>query len=208
MVKPILPFLALILLASQCEPEVTFTEPQPKDVKAQKKFAASWHGRYGSLDGKTEINISNYKILEKADYNIKAHKNELDSGSYLLNDTTLIANKDTLRVKLQGDSIVYHANEVDTLFIIDKNHVLKKFKKSYFLSQKHEHSNWEVTKLHRHKDTLFLSHVYSEDDINTLKATSDYMQEDKPYQFNPSKQEFKHFLKKGGFKESIIYIKN
>ncbi|MEI6062420.1 MAG: hypothetical protein WCR72_17095, partial [Bacteroidota bacterium] len=105
-------------------------------------------------------------------------------------------------VRIEGDSIVIHVNETDTLFAMDTLNVLKKFKGYYFVNIFKEPANWQVMKLDLSRSTLTLSSINRKEDIDQLKAITETSQDTVPYVFSPTKKQFRQFIRNEGFRDT------
>lgn len=130
-----------------CEPPVTFNEPQPTDTDNLSKFPKRLQGQYLSLTDYSTLSISDKLIQRIYDFDYKVHPNQLDSTSRLLGDTIidLTTNEKTV-IKRDGDSLITHIHFIDTLFLMDYNNVVRKFKGYYFLNTRYDKTSWEVKK--------------------------------------------------------------
>ena len=131
-----------------CVPPVTFNEPQPTDTDNLSKFPKRLQGEYLKLADNSTLSIGDKLIQRTYDYDFKIHINELDSAEQLSGDTiiNLITKVKTL-IKREGDSLITHIHYVDTLFQLDYDNVVRKFKGYYFLNKRYGKTSWEVKKI-------------------------------------------------------------
>ena len=207
-IKSISTFLIFIILIS-CEPPLTFNEPQPKDIGNLSKFQKRLQGQYLNFADNSMLSVSNNLIQRTYNYDYKFHLNQLDSTSLISGDTIidLLTNEKTI-IKRDGDSLITHVHNTDTLFQVDKDNVVRKWKGYYFLNKRYGKESWEVKKIQLTKGQLIISSISTENDIENLKeiteATLDTIS---PYEFAPTKKQFKEFIKKDGFGDSDIFVK-
>jgi hypothetical protein len=110
-------------------------------------------------------------------------------------------------VQIEGDSLVQHIYETDTLFVINPDNVLKKYKGYYFLNMKTNQDIWRVQKLELTKGELILSSINNREDLDQLKAITETTQDTVPYIFSPTKRQFKDFVRNEGFRNKETFLK-
>jgi len=199
--------LAAILLFA-CQPPVTFTEPQPKDVDALTGFPKRIQGKYLSAEDSSFLQITENSMIRMFDFNQKLHLSQLDSTQQIIGDTLfdLKTNIGQL-IQIEGDSIVMHVNEIDTLFNINAQNVLKKFKGYYFVNILTPPDSWQVKKLEFSRGKFILSSISPEEDLAQLKELSESTQDTAPYVFSLSRKQFKKFVREEGFRDSEEFLK-
>jgi hypothetical protein len=201
----------IIILTSliACAPPVTFNEPQPTNTNNLSEFPSRLQGQYLCIADSSVLIIVAKTIQRIYDFDYKIHPSQIDSNSRLSGDTiiNLIANTREI-VKRDGDSLVTHINYIDTLFQIDYDNVVRKFKGFYFLSKRLDKDSWEVKKIELSKGQLIVSSISSTEDIENLKAITESTQDTvAPYNFAATKKQFKEFVKSKGFTDSEHFIK-
>jgi hypothetical protein len=192
-----------------CEPPVTFDEPQPTDTDNLTKFPNRLQGQYLSLADNSTLSISDKLIQRIYDYDYKVHPNQLDSSSRLVGDTIidLKTNEKTL-IKRDGDSLVTHIHYIDTLFQMNYDNVVRKFKGYYFLNTRYDKESWEVKKIQLSKGQLVISSISTKLDLENLKEITETPQDTiPPYKFTATKRQFKKFVKADGFSDSETFIR-
>jgi hypothetical protein len=199
--------LAVIVL-SACQPPATFIEPQPKDVAALSEFPQRIQGKYLNTEDSTFLQISANSMIRIYDFNEKIHLNDLDSTEQIIGDSLYDLNTNTSQfIRVEGDSIVMHEHEIDTLFIISKLNVLKKYKGYYFINMYNQDENWEVKKLGFSHSKLILSSINTKQELKQLKAMTISTQDTMPYVFSLSRRQFKKFVRDEGFRDTEEYLK-
>ena len=187
---------------------VTFTTPQPTETKDLKKFPKKLFGEYLSSDEISRLKISKSMIEKIYDYRTKIHPNELDSnstikGCYIIDLKT----KEKTLFKRVNDSLEVNIVFTDTIFNLNDEDILRKYKGYYFLN-KRSGNGWEVQKLFLKKGKLYLSVITNESEINQLKQVSEsYEDTISPYNFKIKKKEFKGFILGDGFSTTDTLIK-
>lgn len=192
-----------------CEPPVTFNEPQPTDTDNLSKFPKRLQGQYLSLADNSTLSISDKLIQRIYDYDYKVHPNQLDSSSQLSGDTIidLKTNEKTI-IKRDGDSLITHVHYIDTLFQINYDNVVRRFKGYYFLNTRYDKTSWEVKKVQLAKGQLVISSISKKFDIENLKEITETPQDTvPPYKFAATKKQFKEFIKNDGFSDSETFIR-
>ena len=201
--------LFILLFLSCKQPEVTFDEPQPVDIKSLLKFGREVQGEYQGFKENSMLVITENSIIESYDIEDRMIVNELDSLSKLIGDTIInLKTKEKRVVQRIGDTLINRVHYVDTIFEISQNHILKKHKGYYFLNKKFSDLGWEVKKINLSKGLLTISEVSTElakENLPLIKESpNDTLP---PFKFKPSKKQFLEFIKKNGFDESETYIK-
>lgn len=196
----ILSFLSLVLVLSGCQPQVTFTEPQPKGANHLKEIPSRLTGHYLSEDKASFIMISDKMILQTYDSELKTAKTDLPAGQKLTGDTlTDESTGDRLKVNVIGDSLVQHVHETDTLFRLSSGNVLTKFKGSFFLNSRIDNDSWSVQKLSLSKGVLELAAISTNEEIDNLRQVTEAAEDSTCYTFNPDRAEFRKFIRQNGF---------
>jgi hypothetical protein len=206
--KLISTFIILISLFS-CEPPVTFNEPQPTGTDNLSKFPKRLQGQYLSLADNSTLSIDDKLIQRIYDYDYKVHPNQLDSTLRLLGDTIfdLKTNEKTI-IKREGDSLITHVHYIDTLFQINYDNIIRKFKGYYFLNTRYEKTSWEVKKIQLSEGQLLISNIFTKLDIDNLREITERPTDTvPPYKFTATKKQFKEFIKNDGFSDSETFVR-
>jgi hypothetical protein len=206
--KLISTFIILTSLIA-CEPPVTFNEPQPTDIDNLSKFPKRLQGQYLNLTDNSTLLIGDKLIQRIYDYDYKVHPNQLDSTSRLSGDTIidLTTNEKTL-IKREGDSLITHVHYIDTLFQMDYDNVVRKFKGYYFQNKRSDKTSWVVKKIQLTKGQLILSSISTKQDIENLKEITETATDTvPPYKCAATKKKFKQFIKNDGFSDSETFVR-
>jgi hypothetical protein len=197
---------AIILFA--CQPPVAFDKPQPDDVAALGGFPKRIQGKYLSSEDSTFLQIAANSMFRIYDFDQKIHLSQLDSNEQIIGDTlfNLKTNKGQI-IQIEGDSILLHVNEVDTLFAIDKLNVLKKFKGYYFVNIHMPPDTWQVKEIEISHGKLTLRSISKKEDLEQLKAIIESIQDTTPYVFSPTRKQFKKFVRNEGFRDVEEFLK-
>lgn len=216
-----LKFITTIIILTSlvaCAPPVTFNEPQPTNTDNLSEFPNRLQGHYLSSADSSVLIIDAKTIQRIYDFDYKIHPSQIDSNSRLSGDTIINVTTNTREiVKRAGDSLVTHINYIDTLFQIDYDNVVRKFKGFYFLNKRQgfyflnkrlDKESWEVKKIELSKGQLIVSSISSKEDIENLKAITESTQDTvAPYNFAATKKHFKEFVKNKGFTDSEHFIR-
>jgi hypothetical protein len=209
--KPLRIISAIIILTSlvACEPPVTFTEPQPTDTDNLSNFPRRLKGVYLSLSDSSTLSINDKLIQRTYDFDYKIHPNQLDSTARLSGDTLMnVETKERELIKRDGDSLLIHIHNVDTLFLMNYDNVVRKFKGYYFLNTRYDKTSWSVEKMQLSKGQLIISGISTKEDMENLKEITETAQDTVAnYNFTATKRQFKKFVKNDGFRDSETFVK-
>jgi len=197
-----------ITLMFACQPPVTFNKPQPADVNSLGSFPKRIQGKYLCTADRSVLQINDNTMIRIYDYDAKVHISQPDSNLQLIGDTLfdLRINKGTLAI-IEGDSVLQHFHETDTLFRIDELNVLKKYKGYYFVNIFTLPNTWQVKELEFRRGTLSLASINKKEDIDQLKEINESPQDTVPYVFSPTKKQFRSFMRNEGFRERETFEK-
>jgi hypothetical protein len=214
-------FLLLgILLITSCQDEnrVKFEKPQPDKVKAIDNFGKEIQGVY------VKFSNPNKRLIVHPDYiatnltiqfKVGRFGLKIDSSAQidLQNDSAVIRyfEQHGARATFQGDSIIYSQSIVDTIFYIEANQVLKKYKRNYFLNYQFDDHYWRVKKMKLRGDTLYFGEIYPDDSLlhydYAAIDTNINEKHAKEYILSPSRREFKKLMRSRAFATTEKYIK-
>ena len=206
--KLISTFIILTSLIA-CEPQVTFDEPQPSNIDNLSKFPKRLLGQYLNPTDNSILIIGDKLIQRIYDYDYKVHLKQLDSAEHLSGDTIInVKTKEKTIIKRDGDSLITHVHSIDTLFQMDYDNVVRKFKGFYFLNKRYDKTSWEVKKIQLTKGKLILSSISTKLNIENLKEITETPQDTvPPYKCSATKKQFKQFIKNNGFSDSEIFFR-
>ena len=192
-----------------CAPAVTFNEPQPTDIDNLAEFPNRLHGQYLSSADSSALIIDVKTVQRIYDFDYKIHSSQIDSNSRLSGDTIINLTTNTREgVKREGDSLVTHIHYIDTLFLMDYDNVVRKFKGYYFLNNRYDKESWEVKKIELSKGQLVVSSISTKQDIENLMTITESTQDTvAPYKFATTKKQFKEFIKNDGFSDSETFVR-
>src|ERR1035437_9829374 len=202
-------YLALMSLYA-CQPSelFTFTEPQPLGVSNMNNFPKRILGNYFSLSDKSFLKISDKYIIRINDFEVKFHPNELDSTERIIGDTLIEKHtNEKVPVRKDGDSLIYHIKKTDTLFQLNKTHILKQFKGYYFINTKYDTLGWVVKKLALSKGHLTISSISKLGDFKQLKAMSENPKDTlPPYKIKATHRQFRKLILNKCFSDDEIFV--
>jgi|SRR5689334_11617984 len=202
MLSKLLAVSLVLASASTCD-QAKFEKPQPDETKDLLVVPKKLHGEYRSQTDSSRLYITGKSIIEQTQLADTVHKNELDSAErvQLKRDTTFREDNVIGDVRILGDSISVRFIVLDTLSLSDSTIKLRKYKGNYFLSRRSGES-WYVSKIEIHHGQLTFSST-SSGDIEPLQKISGTS--DSTIVFNPTKKQFRGFLKQGGFRKVEVY---
>ena len=192
--------LSFLALYSCKEPVANFTEPQPSEKKNLSKLPNRVLGIYSNPE-------LGYKLSVESDLITKTFSN-LDTVS--IQDYNNVEKENTKLLTQLSDSVyVVEFSIIDTILNLKKGDVLRKLNQNYFLNTKNANENWNVSKLNFKRNYLTLSEIFNESEIELLNEITNQTVTDSiyPKTYSINKKEFKEFVKKNGFSESEIYVK-
>jgi len=193
-----------------CEPTVTFNEPQPADTDNLTKFPKRLQGQYLSLEDSSNLFVLDNVIIRTYDYESILHPNQLNNINATLSGDTLIDNptNEKTAITYLGDSIKLPIHCVDTIFQLDYDNVVRKFKGYYFLNTRYDKANWEVKKVKLAEGQLVISRISTKLEIEKLIEIIDSPNDTvPPYNIKATKRQFKEFIKSDGFNDSETFVK-
>lgn len=201
--------LALVSVLFACEPAVTFTEPQPSTADNVASFPKRLRGLYISPEDGSLLSITASVIEKSYDYERTLHPNELDSNTEIVNDTLVnLSTGEHTPLTFKDDSLILHIHCVDTLFQLDYDNVVRKYKGYYFTNTRYGKTSWEVKKIGLHKGQLTIGSISEKSDLDNLKALTETIADTiAPYKFTPDKKQFKQFVNGDGFSDREVYIR-
>jgi hypothetical protein len=199
----------IYLTVTSCEPTVSFDEPQPVNTNNLANFPKRLQGKYLSLQDSSELLIKDKFIIKNYYDSDKRLTSEVDSNFIIKGDSVLnvIMNK-MGKITRDGDSVLIQYHFTDTLFEIDEDGVLRKFRGHYFLSTQYTHGNWTVEKVDFSKGHLSIGQIATKEEINSLnEITENPVDTIIPDKYTLSKDQFREFIKRNGFSKSVNYIR-
>lgn len=203
-------FIFGILLFGACENSLKFEVPQPKGVKNESGMPSNLRGAYKHVTDSVRLTIT-HNLIVKASYTKNVFpKSELDSAetANIHGDTaaTIKENSTIYFLQIKGDSAIIEFTVYDTMFNTLRGDVLRKFKGYYFINRELSHNYWNVIKLTKSKIGLSLASIHKSEEIATLRELTETAS-DTVYNFNPTKKQFREFLKKKNFTHEDFYLK-
>lgn len=204
-----LSMVCLVIFLSACEPPVTFTEPQPVSTGTLNSFPRKLRGDYFSPEDSSLLRIDSKTICRVYPMSLQEQSEKGAIDINISSDTNIhiSTGEDIQSVSISmGDT--EEKELIDTIFFIDKDHVVKKFKGFYFLNSKYENEGWEVQRLSLKKGKLSFNSISRENDIDDLKEIAESAEDTvAPYQFSVTKKQFKQFNRGRGFSHEEVFVK-
>jgi len=198
--KRILLIPALFLVLIGCGgPVVTFNQPQPKGIDSLTVIPRKLIGHYICKDGITSLTIDRERIILKYNYDVKQLRDSLDWG----NMTT----EERKKYRLEGDSVVEHIVDIDTIFSFSEDNVMKKYKGYYFLNSRYDKNSWYVQKLKLQKGLLTIGSISTKEELETLEKINESPIDTTTYQIDFTRKQFHDYIDNDGFSKTDTFIK-
>lgn len=206
--------IGFCLIIASCEEPVKFSEPQPQHKSNLSSFPTRIKGTYKSLNDEYTIEITDKMIIRNYKSNVCLSKSELDSSKNLELKGNLLIDKDNdlaFQITIKDDTIAGFAFQSDTIFIINNENLLRKFKGHYFLNTKLEGGYYVQMITNEDGGKITISSIKKEE-IENLKIISEVEEPDDSlmdnYQFTLTKKEFKNFVNEmHGFRSTEVFQK-
>lgn len=208
------PLLALLLFLLSCgegkeEPAVTFSEPQPAGTDNLDAFPRRLLGKYYNPANNATLLLEEKLISRIYEFDQKIALTDLDSTLRLSGDTLKnFSSGEKIPVIRKGDTLVAHIHHVDTLFRLNYDNVVRKFKGYYFLNRRMDETSWEVRKMELSKGKLRLGSISSAGEIEMLKAIAETPQDTVPHlKFFLTRKQFREFVNRDGFGSTEEFVR-
>lgn len=200
--------LFVLFCSVECDPRVTFTEPQPAGIKDLKKIPEKITGTYLTDGGIMTITETLIEVNKELLVPFKIA--DLDENEILIGDSVVVEKESGNRIpvkRISGDSLHAYLNDVDTIIDLTQGDLIKKWKGRYFLNHNLGPDRWEVIEFHREKQIYYLNRVADDADtesITYMKATNDTV---KNPTYVADKKKFKKFVNRIGFTNESAFTK-
>jgi hypothetical protein len=190
-------------------PSVVFTQPQPAEEKNIPAFPERIMGKYRGVNGENYLQITDKLIINTSVFEFKIKVSELDSNLRLSGDTVINPKTgEKTKVVVKNDSLFQTNSYTDTVFTLNYDNVLRKFRGHYFLNKRFEGESWEVKQLSLDDGQLIIGSIRSPEDIENLSSISESSDDTLlPRKFNLSRKQFRQYLGKDGFRDRSIYLR-
>jgi hypothetical protein len=215
----------MVLSACQKNPSVLFEHPQPAGEKNLEGFKNKYTGNYNAFNKKgPTATITRNMIILHYGKNFSLPKEDVDTAKITLppnkkimvNDSLFVMDNDTFPFRIVGDSLVFSLfRRDDTLFTIDKDHILRYYKKTYFLNVRTPLGLWEVSTLRLRSNGILTAAtipvtktlLYALNDITDVQGLTNTKGEVARYIIDPTKKELKKILRRNLFRDKTLYRK-
>ncbi len=201
--------LSAILMSCLGFERVHFKAAQPEWRKPILQFPASVQGVYKNCKNNYEsIKVTETQVLSLSKLEGQVGRNEmnLDSIVTLINEKREafeeFLEEEDFDVTFKGDSVFFEHTNIDTVFEISDQGVLKKYKGDYFINYKNEKGYWNVEKANLSKGVIRIWHINPTDSLLNLsfvKPLDTEPSKASEYILEPNKKELKAFLKSDWF---------
>lgn len=200
-------FLLSVLIIGCGEPPVTFTEPMPVNGKVLEKFPKKYQGIYVNKTDDSRLYITDVGMAREYDYTLKIHRDSLEAGDSLANDTVFhLATGEFDVVNMQGEYLTQHIHWIDTLFTIDGFPMLRKYKGYLFLNTTYQYG-YEVRQVKLKKGILEINSISTAEEIGMLNEFEENDSDTIASPYSPSKREFRKFIRTEGFQDGEQFVK-
>jgi len=217
--KKKLTFLGLFIIAIisyiHCGPDVFFTHPQPEHRRNLTNIPQQFLGKFRSLDDSSVFLINTNIIIRKWSEMAMVSREELNKelDSQFTQSTIWHADSNLIfDIQIIGDSALVNATEIDTIFALKNENLMRKFKGYFFLNEYIEKNKWKVMLMRINYDTLeFCSAVQSSviDSIRTfveVEESQDTTGKIDYYMLHANNKQLKTIVKKYLKPEKLIRI--
>ena len=206
-------FVAISFMA--CEPDISFTEPQPAEKGEQSKFKNKFRGEFICLNDSSILQIDKNKIVQKWHFEVEAKGDSIGDIKHRIGDFKYDAEAEDLIIKSNPDSTHYIIDYNKIIFDISESNILKYDKGIYFLNIKNPRDLWNVKILHFSKEgKLLLKELeLNKEDLEKLKAITEVeVKKDvdgdvTDYKLQPTQKELKEILNSGLFEEGEEFVR-
>ncbi|MEO9964227.1 MAG: hypothetical protein ABJF11_00470 [Reichenbachiella sp.] len=202
--------LSAAFLLSNCAVFVTFEEPQPFFKKSETHFSKKFQGSYVNPLDPRILTITDSAILISSDWNIEVTPNasspifEVNSNR---DNPALVPDQDMQRDKRIANKTW---NRIDTIFSLSDHHILRQFKKDYFLNYRELDNYWYLEFMTLDKnDKLLISAMFIDDLIALeqempLKKMLNSNGEVIKVVLKPNKKQFKKLIRREDYRLTIF----
>jgi hypothetical protein len=242
--KKLIYLIILICALSACKSTdmVKFEQSQPVSEKALSNFGRSIQGEYINSANPLEELVIESKLIRTSnvlDFSCLRSELKIDSSENIdiNNDQELIKylNVEGGITTIKNDSIFYRQIIVDTLFLINKDQILKRFAGNYFLNYHQSDNYWIVKKIEINNDTLLIGEIVpsdtllrfdfvkkneriiednitdNEQDSVVIEKDSNITKEERQavydYILNPNKKDLRAMMKSNSFNDIKRYVR-
>lgn len=198
---------AIFLIGCGEDIKITFTEPMPLNGKVLDKFPKRYRGVYVNKSDDSRLYVNEKGIVREYDYTFRLHRDSLETGDSLSNDTIFhIAEGDFDVIAVQGEYLTEHVHWFDTLFVVDEFPYLKKYKGYLFLNSLDQYG-YEVRQMKLKKGVLEINSISTPEEIALLNEFEENDSDTVASPYSPTKREFKKFIRSEGFSEGEQFVK-
>lgn len=191
--------LLFCIVLSACKPVVTFNQPQPEGVDSLTAIPKKLIGRYVGNDGASMLIIDRNEMILQYDYELKQLKDSVNWED--------MTKEERNKFIVEGDSVIEHVIDSDTLFIFSEDFALKKYKGYYFISSRYNENSWFVQKLKLQKGILTIGTISTEDELKTLEKINESPVDTTSYQIKFSRKQFHEYIDNEGFSDVDTFVR-
>ncbi|MBY0537202.1 MAG: hypothetical protein K2P88_15230 [Chitinophagaceae bacterium] len=191
-----------------CDSPARFDQPQPDGEPILSSIPFQLKGSYASSDSTYFLLINDFSIVRKYHNLIRFNIDSLDKNLIVKGNTVEdTLNRQSYSYQRMGDSIIIRDEFMDTLFLFDQDHVLKRYKGYYFVNRKDENAGWELFQLNAKRNSIEMSTVANTQHLDSLQEPSSDTGPDHHKIYHLEKKQFKHFLRHDGFGNTSTFYR-
>jgi hypothetical protein len=208
-------FILIALLLNACIEkdsinELSFEVPQPEGQHDEKTIPQKLIGTYLSLSDSSLLTITKTTIINSHQITEIRLFSKMDSADRMMSkhDTAYSGElfKSRINVVVRGDSVFEKMSYSDTLFNFLRGDVLRKLNGYHFINREVTPNHWTVKKLDVSRKGLTMGLVTSMEELNSLREITN-AKSDSVYTFNPTRKQWRKFLKEKGFQNEERFVK-
>lgn len=204
--KNLLVVFGVVLLAASCGNKdiIYFDKPQPENVRDLDKIPSSYIGSYIGKDSSI-LRIDKRLIVKQYIKVWAVSRKEVDTSEVVFLNGNVVLDKKTkekYHARIGKDSIYICEDKKDTLFSLANGNIVRKFKRTLVLNEKHSDNLWSVKLLKLRGGVLRIMDIESKKIFNRLAAELDNevirdsaRKDTLKMILKPTKRQFKKILK-------------
>jgi len=205
----------VVILFTACEPDISFTEPQPSEKGDESKFKLKFRGQFLCLEDSSILVIAKTSIVQKWHFEIESENDSIIEIKHGIGNFKYDADVEDLVIKSNADSTHFIIDYNKKIFQLSETNILKYDKGIYFLNSKKRGNNWDVKILHFSQEgSLLLKDLeLNKEDLERLKAITEVeVKKDidgdvTEYKLQPTRKELKEILASGFFEEGEEFVR-
>ncbi len=179
----------------------------PVNGKVLRSIPLRYRGTYVNPEDGSKLYVDESGIIQEFDYQVRLHKDSLDFGDSLSNDTVFhLKAGDYTVVNRDGEFLKQRIMWTDTLFILTPDPVLRKYKGYLFLNTAIK-GGYVVQRLELRRGVLSINEITTAEEIQMLNEFDERDSDTITTPYSPDRKEFNKFLRKGGFQTGTKFVR-